>query len=245
MQSLPRAGHPPRRRRPPGRQPARPGHDLRLLDPRRPPRARAAAPPTRAHMLGFRGHYSTRSRCYSTTLTALRQARRDWRDQRLLGALGRPVEGKVVRHEGQRPAQAMRKRSSWSVTGSTSGEGTPPAKPLCPDDRRRPLSEPPNLPTNQQGRRSHTRTTIERRDDSAKWQWVQQAVGRAWRKSHPAWLEPLLDLSLNRARRFASRLLLQDQWSPTRTARRAVERLIADELPTVADEGFIEKGFAS
>ncbi len=27
-----------------------------------------------AHMLGFRGHYSTRSRCYSTTLTALRQA---------------------------------------------------------------------------------------------------------------------------------------------------------------------------
>jgi hypothetical protein len=52
-----------------------------------------------AHMLGFRGHYSTRSRCYSTTLTALRQARRDWRDQRLLAALGRPGESKVVRHD--------------------------------------------------------------------------------------------------------------------------------------------------
>jgi len=32
-----------------------------------------------AHMLGFGGHFSTRSRRYSTTLGALRQARRDWR----------------------------------------------------------------------------------------------------------------------------------------------------------------------
>ncbi|MEU6701725.1 replication initiator [Pseudonocardia sp. NPDC046786] len=31
-----------------------------------------------AHMLGFAGHFATRSRRYSTTLTALRQARRDW-----------------------------------------------------------------------------------------------------------------------------------------------------------------------
>ena len=31
-----------------------------------------------AHMLGFAGHFSTRSRRYSTTLTALRQARHDW-----------------------------------------------------------------------------------------------------------------------------------------------------------------------
>ena len=30
-------------------------------------------------MLGFGGHFSTRSRRYSTTLGALRQARRDWR----------------------------------------------------------------------------------------------------------------------------------------------------------------------
>ncbi|WP_433788251.1 replication initiator [Actinomycetospora sp. CA-101289] len=34
-----------------------------------------------AHMLGFGGHFSTRSRRYSTTLGALRQARRDWRRQ--------------------------------------------------------------------------------------------------------------------------------------------------------------------
>jgi hypothetical protein len=40
------------------------------------------------HMLGFRGHYSTRSRFYSTTLTALRRARQDWRNDRLVTALG-------------------------------------------------------------------------------------------------------------------------------------------------------------
>ncbi len=32
-----------------------------------------------AHMLGFRGHFSTKSRSYSTTLGALRQARADYR----------------------------------------------------------------------------------------------------------------------------------------------------------------------
>jgi hypothetical protein len=32
-----------------------------------------------AHMLGFRGHFSTKSRRYSTTLGALRDARRQWR----------------------------------------------------------------------------------------------------------------------------------------------------------------------
>lgn len=32
-----------------------------------------------AHMLGFRGHFSTKSRAYSTTLGALRDVRRGWR----------------------------------------------------------------------------------------------------------------------------------------------------------------------
>jgi uncharacterized Zn-finger protein len=36
-----------------------------------------------AHMLGFGGHFSTKSRRYSTTLGALRQARRDWRREHL------------------------------------------------------------------------------------------------------------------------------------------------------------------
>ena len=29
-------------------------------------------------MLGYRGHFATKSRCYSTTMRVLRAARRDW-----------------------------------------------------------------------------------------------------------------------------------------------------------------------
>jgi hypothetical protein len=50
-----------------------------------------------AHVLGFRGHFSTKSRRYSTTLTALRQARREWRNSQLLAALGYPENGHIVR----------------------------------------------------------------------------------------------------------------------------------------------------
>jgi hypothetical protein len=32
-----------------------------------------------AHMLGYRGHFATKSRCYSTTMRALRTARRNWK----------------------------------------------------------------------------------------------------------------------------------------------------------------------
>lgn len=41
-----------------------------------------------AHMLGFRGHFSTKSRRYSTTLAKLRSARSEWRNARLLESLG-------------------------------------------------------------------------------------------------------------------------------------------------------------
>ncbi|GAA3051964.1 replication initiator [Streptomyces glomeratus] len=41
-----------------------------------------------AHMLGFRGHFSSKSRRYSTTLGALRQARADYRAAQERGALG-------------------------------------------------------------------------------------------------------------------------------------------------------------
>ena len=41
-----------------------------------------------AHMLGFRGHFSTKSRRYSTTLGALRTARRAWRTEETLRAHG-------------------------------------------------------------------------------------------------------------------------------------------------------------
>ncbi|MEU6160101.1 replication initiator [Streptomyces sp. NPDC047130] len=43
-----------------------------------------------AHMLGFRGHFSTKSRTYSTTLGALRQVRADYRAAQHRAALGLP-----------------------------------------------------------------------------------------------------------------------------------------------------------
>jgi hypothetical protein len=54
-----------------------------------------------AHMLGFRGHYSTRSRRYSTTLGCLRRARRDWRNDRLVATLDYPEGTRVRRHDEQ------------------------------------------------------------------------------------------------------------------------------------------------
>jgi hypothetical protein len=41
-------------------------------------------------MLGFRGHFSTKSRRYSTTLGALRQTRADYRAAQQRAALGLP-----------------------------------------------------------------------------------------------------------------------------------------------------------
>ncbi|MGW2554825.1 replication initiator protein RepSA [Streptomyces sp. NPDC001635] len=56
----------------------------KLLDPLYPDRRMWAW----AHMLGFRGHFSTKSRRYSTTLGALRQARADYRAAQEREALG-------------------------------------------------------------------------------------------------------------------------------------------------------------
>jgi hypothetical protein len=50
-----------------------------------------------AHMLGFRGHWSTKSRRYSTTYTALRRARVEHVKRRLLDPWGRPaIDGATV-----------------------------------------------------------------------------------------------------------------------------------------------------
>ncbi|WP_371792547.1 replication initiator [Streptomyces sp. NBC_01471] len=43
-----------------------------------------------AHMLGFRGHFSTKSRSYSTTLGALRETRRSWRTEQARVHAGLP-----------------------------------------------------------------------------------------------------------------------------------------------------------
>jgi hypothetical protein len=74
-----------------------------------------------AHMLGFRGHWSTKSRRYSTTMTALRKARIVYAKRRRavggvpLDAWGRPEDDD----------QAAVVIATWSYTGSgyqTQGE---------------------------------------------------------------------------------------------------------------------------
>ncbi len=45
-----------------------------------------------AHMLGFRGHFLTKSRVYSTTFTAIRHERRVWRLRADLDQLGRDTD---------------------------------------------------------------------------------------------------------------------------------------------------------
>ena len=49
-----------------------------------------------AHMLGFGGHFGTRSRRYSTTLRALRAARRTWRRHELVETREHPEETTLV-----------------------------------------------------------------------------------------------------------------------------------------------------
>ncbi|RDG35569.1 replication initiation protein [Streptomyces corynorhini] len=68
-----------------------------------------------AHMLGFRGHFSTKTRRYSTTLSTLRQARAEW--QRLQAALARGEDAHA-------PAPSTLVLSRWDYAGSglTRGE---------------------------------------------------------------------------------------------------------------------------
>jgi hypothetical protein len=56
-----------------------------------------------AHMLGFGGHFSTRSRCYSATLRSLREARAAWRQRR---------RGELP------PAPDLVRLSDWRYVGS-------------------------------------------------------------------------------------------------------------------------------
>jgi len=51
-----------------------------------------------AHMLGYRGHFATKSRRYSTTLRALRHARADWHRRRHLTQLRAQLEHTTVAH---------------------------------------------------------------------------------------------------------------------------------------------------
>ncbi|TDC05749.1 replication initiation protein [Streptomyces sp. 8K308] len=80
-----------------------------------------------AHMLGFRGHFSTKSRRYSTTLTALRDARAAWRHAQTHG--DREETTLVLSHwtyagTGLSPAEQWLSTTLAPAPG-TEGEPTP------------------------------------------------------------------------------------------------------------------------
>lgn len=65
-----------------------------------------------AHMLGFRGHFSTKTRRYSTTLGALRTARAEWR--RLQAAITRGEDT----HPANTPDETTLILAHWTYTGT-------------------------------------------------------------------------------------------------------------------------------
>jgi hypothetical protein len=74
-----------------------------------------------AHMLGFRGHYSTKSRRYSITLGCLRNVRRDWRTAQTLTAHGLDPDTPVRRcqvHDLDDPKQLACDENTVLVIGS-------------------------------------------------------------------------------------------------------------------------------
>ncbi len=66
-----------------------------------------------AHMLGFRGHFSTKTRRYSTTLGALRTARAEWR--RLQAAIARGDDPQPVDDAGETTTLVL---AHWAYTGT-------------------------------------------------------------------------------------------------------------------------------
>ncbi|MGY0019008.1 replication initiator protein RepSA [Streptomyces sp. YJ-C3] len=63
-----------------------------------------------AHMLGFRGHFSTKSRRFSTTLGALRQVRADYRAAQHRAALGLPDPDEI-------PEETTLTLAHWAYAG--------------------------------------------------------------------------------------------------------------------------------
>ncbi|WP_329166655.1 replication initiation protein [Streptomyces sp. NBC_01717] len=73
-----------------------------------------------AHMLGFRGHFSTKTRRYSTTLGALRAARAEWR--RLQAVIARGDETPVPADPDSDETTLVLAHWSFAGTGLTRGE---------------------------------------------------------------------------------------------------------------------------
>ncbi|MGY5132587.1 replication initiator [Streptomyces nigrescens] len=69
-----------------------------------------------AHMLGFRGHFSTKTRRYSTTLGTLRQARAEWR--RLQAAIARGDTSPQPHDQEDEHDETTLVLAHWTYTGT-------------------------------------------------------------------------------------------------------------------------------
>ncbi|MFC0599501.1 replication initiator [Streptomyces palmae] len=82
-----------------------------------------------AHMLGFRGHFSTKSRRYSTTLGALRDARAAWRRaQATIGAESGPHDTTFVLAHWAFAGTGLTPAEEWlsaTITPASGTEGEP------------------------------------------------------------------------------------------------------------------------
>ncbi|WP_033321458.1 replication initiator [Streptomyces yerevanensis] len=77
-----------------------------------------------AHMLGFRGHFSTKSRRYSTTLGALRDARAEWRRAQVAPAAPQDGETTLVLAHWVFAGTGLSAGESWLAASLESAPGT-------------------------------------------------------------------------------------------------------------------------
>jgi hypothetical protein len=75
-----------------------------------------------AHMLGFRGHFSTKTRHYSTTLGALRTARAEYR--RAQSAQARPEETTYVLSHWTFAGTGLTRAETWLAATVAPAPGT-------------------------------------------------------------------------------------------------------------------------
>ena len=68
-----------------------------------------------AHMLGFRGHFLTKSQRYSTTFREIRGERREWRLRDDLAQLGRDTWGEDG--DTRRPRHSVTVINDWRLLG--------------------------------------------------------------------------------------------------------------------------------
>ncbi|MEV6082780.1 replication initiator [Streptomyces parvulus] len=77
-----------------------------------------------AHMLGFRGHFSTKSRRYSTTLGALRDARADWRRAQAAPPVPQDGETTLVLAHWVFAGTGLSHAEAWLATSLEPAPGT-------------------------------------------------------------------------------------------------------------------------